>query len=116
MTAQIKDGSWNGKALFKDLDFYNFKAETASGEKQLIIKLGKKASDYIQMQYFENMRFHDVESKALTYFFEPPKSWINPADCGNFACTGPKNTAMHFKGTEWLGTSVPPVEGIGADF
>jgi len=72
--------------------------------------------DYTNMQYFEGIRFHNVEAKSMTYFFEPPKSWINPADCGFFPCTGPKNTVLHFKGTEWLGTSTPPIEGIGADF
>jgi len=40
----------------------------------------------------------------LTYFFEPPQSWANLADCGDFPCTGPKNTVFSFKNIQWSGT------------
>lgn len=33
-------------------------------------------------------------------------SWANLADCGDFPCTGPKNTLFSFKNIKWTGT--PP--------
>lgn len=104
LSKQIENSSWEGKSYFRDIDFYNFKKKTKEGEKQIFIKLNPKASDMIQMQQFENLRFHDSEFGAMTWFFEPPMSWANLADCGDFPCTGPKNTVMSFKNIQWLGT------------
>jgi hypothetical protein len=39
----------------------------------------------------------------MTYFFEPPQEWANLADCGDFPCTGPKNTIFSFTNTKWTG-------------
>lgn len=119
LSSMIKDSSWSGATNYNNIDFYGFKAKTEDGEKQVLIKLNGKASDYIQMQEFENLRFHDCEVGAMTWFFDPPDSWANPADCGDFPCTGPKNTVMHFKGTEWIGEDAGTVaarEKFGADF
>ena len=43
----------------------------------------------------------------LTYFFEPPQKWANLADCGDFPCTGPKNTLFSFTNTKWTGLEGP---------
>ena len=51
------------------------------------------------------MKFHNCEMKALTWFYEPPQGWANLADCGDFPCTGPKNTLFSFENTEWTGTT-----------
>lgn len=42
----------------------------------------------------------------MTNFFDPPESWANLADCGDFPCTGPKNTIFSFTNIKWTGTSV----------
>jgi hypothetical protein len=39
----------------------------------------------------------------MTYFFEPPEKWANLADCGDFPCTGPKNTIFSFTNIKWTG-------------
>jgi hypothetical protein len=39
----------------------------------------------------------------LTHFFDPPKKWANLADCGDFPCTGPKNTLFSFTNIKWTG-------------
>jgi len=61
------------------------------------------APDYITLQHFEDLEFQNCESEALTFFAEPPRSWANLADCGDFPCTGPKNTLMVFKNIKWTG-------------
>lgn len=38
----------------------------------------------------------------MTYFFDPPQAWANLADCGDFPCTGPKNTIFSFKNIKWV--------------
>jgi len=43
----------------------------------------------------------------MTFFFEPPKAWANLADCGDYPCTGPKNTIFSFKNIKWTGTPGP---------
>jgi hypothetical protein len=45
--------------------------------------------------------FDNCDSNSLTYFFEPPQSWANLADCGDFPCTGPKNTLFSFSNIQW---------------
>jgi hypothetical protein len=71
-----------------------------------MIKLLPKSPDFITLQNFEDIEFNNCESDAMTYFFEPPESWANLADCGDFPCTGPKNTMMNFKNIKWTGSSV----------
>jgi len=44
----------------------------------------------------------------MTEFFDPPKKWANLADCGDFPCTGPKNTLFSFTNIKW--TNVPTSE------
>jgi len=99
--------------LFTDLDFYDFPAESASGVKNRMIILNPASSDYIQANHFDGIRFHNVGHKNLAWFFDPPEKWANLADCGTWPCSGPKNTLMTFKNTEWIGAQP---EGIGADF
>ena len=48
----------------------------------------------------------DCEENSFAYFFDPPAGWANPTDCGNFPCTGPKNTIYDFKNVKF--------EGIGS--
>lgn len=50
------------------------------------------------------MIFENCDSDFMTYFFEPPQKWANLADCGDFPCTGPKNTIFSFVNTKWTGT------------
>jgi hypothetical protein len=40
----------------------------------------------------------------MTFFFNPPESWANLADCGDYPCTGPKNTIFSFKNIKWTGS------------
>ena len=34
---------------------------------------------------------------------EPPQKWAIIKDCGNWPCTGPKNTYFTFEGNEFIG-------------
>jgi hypothetical protein len=62
----------------------------------------------------------------MTYFFEPPEKWANLADCGDFPCTGPKNTIFSFTNIKWTGlqgenaledfTLIPTVPGYTDNF
>jgi len=49
LSEQVKDSVWNGFANYQDIDFYDFKSLTRTGEKNFLIKLNTAASDYIQM-------------------------------------------------------------------
>jgi hypothetical protein len=77
------------------------------------IFINDDASDYLQMQEFENVKFTNVELGGLAWLTDPPKSWANIKDCGNFPCTAPKNTVYTFKGTIWNG--IKPTNAL-ADF
>jgi hypothetical protein len=66
-----------------------------------MIKLPPKASDFITLQHFDGMEFDNCDSDMLTYFFDPPMKWANLADCGDYPCTGPKNTIFAFTNTKW---------------
>lgn len=99
LSAMIKESSWNGKVNFNNIDFYNWEGKNSKGERNPIIRVNEDGSDYIQRQELEDIRFHNSELEHLTWFFDPPLSWANPADCGDFPCTGPKNTFMSFKRT-----------------
>lgn len=103
-SSQVKDSTWAGKTGYNNLDFYGFNAQTLGGADQELIHLNRDASDYIQMQEFTNLRLHDSSTDAMTKFFEPPAAWANPADCGQWPCTGPKNTFMDFKGMKYFRT------------
>ena len=61
------------------------------------------ASDNIPIQKFKDTKFIDVDAEALAYFLEPPEGWAVIADCGNFPCTGPKNTFFSFERTTFEG-------------
>lgn len=61
------------------------------------------ASDFIPVQEFDETTFTDVEEAALGYFFDPPQEWAVIDDCGQFPCTGPKNTIFSFKNTKFDG-------------
>lgn len=50
----------------------------------------------------------------MTYFFEPPQKWANLADCGDYPCTGPKNTLFSFKNIK--GLSWKDLDGDLPDF
>jgi hypothetical protein len=51
----------------------------------------------------DEIKFTNCDPNAMTYFFEPPQAWANLADCGDFPCTGPKNTIFSFKNIVWTG-------------
>lgn len=53
---------------------------------------------------FTDITFDNVAANALTWFFEPPQSWATNIDCGDFPCTGPKNTIFSFKKSVWQNT------------
>jgi hypothetical protein len=107
LSEQVENGSWAGKAYFKNLKFYDFKPGIDSSGKPVkvtMIKLLPKSPDFITLQHFENLEFHNCDPEAQTFFFEPPTSWANLNDCGDFPCTGPKNTIFSFKNIKWTGT------------
>lgn len=110
LTTQIKNGSWAGKAYFKGLKFVDYASAYSRKGLELknqMIKVNKKSSDFVTMQNFEDIEFVNCDADSLTHFFEPPKAWANLADCGDFPCTGPKNTIFSFKNTKWTGLAGP---------
>jgi hypothetical protein len=106
LSSQVENGSWSGKAYFRNLKFIDF-APGSNKEggvlRNTMIKLLPKSPDFISMQNFDNIEFINCEVTALTYFFEPPQAWANLADCGDFPCTGPKNTIFSFTNIKWTG-------------
>jgi len=72
-----------------------------------MIQLLPKSPDFITLQHFEDLEFINCNAESLTYFFDPPQSWANLADCGDYPCTGPKNTIFSFKNIKWTGLTGP---------
>jgi hypothetical protein len=70
-----------------------------------MIQLLPKSPDFITLQHFDNLLFHNCDPETMTYFFDPPESWANLADCGDYPCTGPKNTIFSFTNIKWTGTT-----------
>jgi len=110
ISEQVENGSWGGKAYFKNLKFIDFKATNEVGAKNEMIKLLEKSPDFITLQNFENLEFKNCDFDSITFFFDPPQTWANLADCGDFPCTGPKNTIFNFKDIKWTGTSPADAE------
>jgi hypothetical protein len=111
ISEQVENGSWAGKAYFKNLKFIDF-APGANVEgtalKNTMIKLLPKSPDFITLQHFDQLEFVNCDTSSLTYFFEPPQAWANLADCGDYPCTGPKNTLFSFTNIKWTGNTVNP--------
>jgi hypothetical protein len=80
LSSQVENGSWAGKAYFRNLKFIDFSPSADSGGsvlRNVMIKLLPKSPDFITLQNFDNLEFHNCESDAMTYFFDPPESWAN---------------------------------------
>jgi len=73
------------------------------------------ASDYIPMQEFEDIKFVNVDNRAMAYFYDPPQAWANIKDCGDFPCTAPKNTLYSFKRVKFEGPNLPDIASEGVD-
>jgi len=105
LSSQVENGSWAGKAYFKNLKFIDFKPAPGkvSGSllKNEMIQLLPKSPDFITLQHFDGMEFINCNVDTMTYFFDPPEKWANLADCGDYPCTGPKNTIFSFINTKW---------------
>lgn len=59
--------------------------------------------DNVPVQQFKDTEFINCDTDAMVYFFEPPQKWAIIKDCGNFPCTGPKNTYFTFERTTFTG-------------
>jgi hypothetical protein len=111
ISSQVENGSWAGKAYYKNLKFIDFApGKKADGNvmRNVMIQLLPKSPDFITMQNFDSLEFINCDTKALTYFFDPPKKWANLADCGDYPCTGPKNTVFSFTNIKWTGNEGDP--------
>lgn len=60
------------------------------------------------MQEFIGTTLEDVDGEYFAYMTDPNPGWANLADCGNFVCTGPKNTMYKFTGNKYLGVAPMP--------
>lgn len=60
------------------------------------------------MQEFIDNTLEDVDGKYFAYMTDPNPGWANLADCGNFVCTGPKNTLYKFTNNKYVGISPIP--------
>jgi hypothetical protein len=55
------------------------------------------------MTEFYNTEFINVGDDAFGYFYDPPRGWANPTDCGNFPCTAPWNVLLWFQASKFRG-------------
>lgn len=75
-----------------------------------VLFLNHHAAEGIPIQEFENIVFEDVAPEAFAYFFDPPMSWKGVDKCGDFPCTGPKNTLYRFTGVTFTGSVTPGID------
>jgi len=101
---------WALRARFSNLHFKGYPAETHQGEPMRVLFLNDHAAEAIPIQEFENIVFEDVAPEAFAYFFDPPWSWTGVDKCGNFPCTGPKNTLYRFTGVSFVGPATPGID------
>jgi hypothetical protein len=73
--------------------------------------MSDKASDYIPINTFKNIKFVNVEDDAMVKMVDPNPKWANLKDCGDFPCTAPKNTVYMFTGVSAEGDVQPKFEG-----
>lgn len=66
------------------------------------------------MQEFIDNTLEDVGGEFFAKMTDPNPGWANLADCGNFVCTGPKNTFYIFTNNKYIG--VAPIAEKTANF
>ena len=71
--------------------------------RQRIFEFHSSHPDYIPMHEFYDSKFVNVENDAMAYWWEPPQGWAIIKDCGEFPCTGPKNTLYSFMNSQFSG-------------
>jgi hypothetical protein len=103
----MKEGAWGGKAVWNRNRFVGFKSKTLSGRKNFIIGGSDSQSDYTPIQEMNDNIFDNCEWDSIATLIDPPNSWANIDDCGNFPCTAPKNVMLDFRNTKWVGNNVP---------
>ena len=95
------DATWNGKTLYENLKFYNFKtAKSDCDSSRSVFVMNPTNADYIPQHHFKNTEFHDVHPDAYAKFMDPPIGWASISDCGNFPCTAPLNAALYLTGSK----------------
>jgi hypothetical protein len=89
-------GAWGPEVEIERVTFQDFAAKTRCGNKQVVFKRNKSASDYIPLHKMKSCTFVDVEDGAFAKFDESPENWANVSDCGEWPCTAPENIVMNF--------------------
>lgn len=56
------------------------------------------------MTHFKSITFVNTDESAMFHFNSPSQGWANPADCGDFTCTGLYNVLAKFDFTKSTGT------------
>lgn len=101
-------GSWGTVTSFKNMYFHDWQSKkTACGGNQAIFGNNLGFSDYVPKQSFDGVTFENVHDDAVAWLYDPPKAWINVTDCGNFACTAPKNILVNIKRAVYKGSPQP---------
>lgn len=102
-------GTWASYNELKGITFHDFDSTTIQGcsSKQYTMGLNPGASDHVHEQIFKDIVFDNVHEDAMLNIYDPPTSWANPTDCGNFPCTAPQNVVLRFTGTTYTGSTVP---------
>jgi len=103
------EGTWGGRAKVTNVEFIGFKAKTNQGMRMRAFELHKAGSDWNTVNEFSDVTLRNVEHDSLAYFFDPPAKWAVIADCGEFPCTGPKNTFWTFARTKFEGETKPKI-------
>lgn len=94
------DACWAGKYTISNNQFVNF-----DGATERAFVLSPHASDMIPIIVGSGNQFADLAPESLGFFYDPPASWANPTDCGDFPCTAPWNVLMYMSGSSFTGTS-----------
>ena len=96
-------GSYGGWTKFTNFRFIGFSAKTKCGQEQNIFEISKYGADYNPINDFTNVVFTDVEDAAFAYIYDPPESWANISDCGEWPCTAPSNAVFTFDNVQYSG-------------
>ena len=83
---------------------FNSNKTVTCGNLQAILGTNHYSADYIPQQKFSKVRFTDFDDNAIAYLMDPLLEWANLDDCGDWACTAPRNVEIFFDTTYYSTT------------
>jgi hypothetical protein len=107
--------NWFTEATMNNVTFKNWASGTrqhcssTSTNTNKALGVSHSNSDHAAVNIFKNSVFDNVNHGAVAFIYDPPQSWANIRDCGNFPCTGPKNAVFKFENSTFTGSSTPSI-------